>query len=99
MGAHTDLLIALAARHGLPAIYPYRGFVKAGGLMCYGLDWIERWRSMAGYVDLILRGARPAELPVQSATKLELVINLRTARALGLTVPPRLLAGADEVIE
>ena len=99
MGAHTGLLIALAARHGLPAIYPYRGFVLAGGLMCYGLDWIERWRSMAGYVDLILRGAQPADLPVQSATKIEFVINLRTAKALGLAVPARLLAGADDIIQ
>jgi putative ABC transport system substrate-binding protein len=93
------LMIALAARYGLPAIYPYGGFVRRGGLMSYGINWIERYRSAAGYVDLILRGARPADLPVQSATKIELVINLRTAKALGLAVPARLLARADEVIQ
>jgi putative ABC transport system substrate-binding protein len=94
-----DLIIRLAARHGLPAMYPYVGFVESGGLICYGIDWMERWRSMAGYVDLILRGTRPADLPVQSAAKIELAINLRTAKALELTVPPRLLARADRVIE
>jgi putative ABC transport system substrate-binding protein len=93
------LMIALAARYGLPAIYPYGNFVRGGGLMSYGINWNERFRSAAGYVDLILRGARPADLPVQSATKIELVINLKTAKALGLTVPPRLLARADVVIE
>jgi putative ABC transport system substrate-binding protein len=98
-GAHPELLIALAAKHRLPAIYPYRGAVQVGGLMSYGFNWNERWRSAAGYVDLILRGARPADLPVQNATKIELVINLKTAKALGLKVPPRLIAGADEVIQ
>jgi putative ABC transport system substrate-binding protein len=98
-GIHRRLIIALAAKHGLPAIYPYRGFIDQGGLVCYGIDLLELWRSSAGYVDLILRGARPADLPVQSATKIELIINLRTAKALGLAVPPRLLARADEVIQ
>ena len=99
IGAHRDLIIALAAKHALPAMYPHRHFVEHGGLISYGINLVERWRSVAGYVDLILRGARPADLPVQSATRIELVINLKTARALGLTVPPRLLAGADEVIQ
>jgi putative ABC transport system substrate-binding protein len=80
-------------------MYPYRSFVEAGGLICYGIDRVEGWRSAAGYVDLILRGAQPADLPVQSATKIEFVINLRTAKALGLAVPARLLAGADEIIQ
>jgi putative tryptophan/tyrosine transport system substrate-binding protein len=92
-------LVELAARHALPAIYPFRGFVNSGGLVYYGIDVVQRWRSTAGYIDLILRGARPADLPVQSTSKMELVINLRTAKALGLKVPPRLIAGADEVIE
>ena len=98
-GAHGDVIIALAARHGLPAMYPYRAFVEAGGLISYGTDPVEHRRRAAGYVDLILRGARPADLPVQSPTKIELAINLRTAKALGLAVPPRLLAGADAVVQ
>jgi putative ABC transport system substrate-binding protein len=93
------LIIKLAAQRALPAMYPYVGYVERGGLICYGIDWIERWRSMAGYVDLILRGARPADLPVQSATKIQLAINLPTAKALGLAVPARLLARADRVFE
>jgi putative ABC transport system substrate-binding protein len=97
--AHRELLIALAARHGLPAMYPNRRSVETGGLISYGINLVERWRSAAGYVDLILRGARAADLPVQSTSRLELAINVKSAQALGLTVPPHLLAGADEVIE
>ena len=96
---HRDLIITLAARHRLPAIYPYRYFVAAGGLMCYGADLNDQYRLAAGYVDRILRGEKPADLPVQVPTKYELAINLKTARALGLTVPPDLLAAAEEVIE
>jgi putative ABC transport system substrate-binding protein len=97
-GEHRDLIVALAAKYGLPAMYPFRGFVEHGGLISYGIDLADRWRSVAGYVDLILRGTPPGDLPVQSPTRIELVINLTTAKALGLTVPPRLIAGADEVI-
>ena len=94
-----DLIIGLAAKHKLPAIYHRRLFAASGGLISYGPDVIDMFRRAAGYVDLILKGEKPADLPVQAPTKYELVINLKTAKALGLTVPPRLVARADEVIE
>ena len=96
---HRDLIIALAARHRLPAIYPFRYFVVDGGLIGYGVDNLDLWRRSASYVDRILKGENPSDLPVQAPTKYELVINLKTAKALGLETPPVLLAGAAEVIE
>jgi ABC-type uncharacterized transport system substrate-binding protein len=96
---NRDLIIALAARHRLPAIYPFRYFATSGGLFSYGSDVADQFRRAASYVDRILKGAKPGDLPVQAPSKIELVINLKTAKALGLTVPPLMLARADEVIE
>jgi putative ABC transport system substrate-binding protein len=96
---HRDLIIALAARHRLPAVYYDRYFAAAGGLISYGYNIVEQYRLAAGYVDRILKGEKTAELPVQAPTKYELVINLKTAKALGLDVPASVLARADEVIE
>jgi putative ABC transport system substrate-binding protein len=96
---HRELLITLAARHKLPAIYFARYFVDDGGLMSYGTDLVEQFRHAATYVDRILRGEKPADLPVQAPTKYDLVINLKTAKVLGITLPPSLLARADERIE
>jgi putative ABC transport system substrate-binding protein len=96
---HAQLIATLAVRHNLPAIYPFRFSVDAGGLISYGPDYIDQYRSAAAYVDRILKGEKPADLPVQAPVKYELAINLKTAKALGLTVSPTLLARADEMIE
>jgi putative tryptophan/tyrosine transport system substrate-binding protein len=96
---HRDLIIALAARHKLPAVYAFRYMVTGGGLISYAPDWLDQYRPAAGYVDRILKGETPANLPVQAPTKYELVINLKTAKTLGIDVPAQLLARADEVIE
>jgi putative tryptophan/tyrosine transport system substrate-binding protein len=97
--SHRDLVITLTARYRLPTVYSYRAFVSEGGLMSYHTDYVEMFRQGARYVDRILRGAKPADLPVQTPTRYETVLNLKTAKALGLTVPPGLLVAADEVIE
>ena len=96
---HIDLIIKLAAQHKLPAVYWDRPSVASGGLISYGADDIDQYRAAAGYVDRILKGEKPADLPVQAPAKYELVINLKTAKALDLTVPPSVLSRADEVIE
>jgi len=99
IATNRDLIIELAARYSVPAIYFLPFFAKAGGLISYGDDPFEQWRLAAGYIDRILKGEKPADLPLQAPQKFELIINLKTAKALGLTVPPQLLARADEVIE
>ena len=96
---NRDLIISLAARYRLPAVYPFPFWAAAGGLISYGADSADQSLQAAGYVDRILKGEKPADLPVQSATKFELVINLKAAKAIGLTVPPSLLSRADEIIE
>ena len=96
---HRELIVALAARHRLPAVYYERSFVAAGGLISYGNDYIDQYRRAAGYIDRILKGEKPANLPVQAPTKYVTVLNLKTAKTLGLTIPETLLATADEVIQ
>jgi putative ABC transport system substrate-binding protein len=96
---HRELIIRLAAQHRLPAIYPFRYFVADGGLISYGPDVVDQYRRAAGYVDRILKGAKPGDLPVQQSTKFDLAINLKTSKALGLTVPPGLLSSANAVLK
>ena len=96
---HRDLIITLAARYKLPAVYAQRLFVAAGGLVSYGPNFLDQFRRAAGYVDRILKGEKPADLPVQAPTKYDLIVNLKTAKALGLAIPQAVLARADEVIE
>jgi putative ABC transport system substrate-binding protein len=98
-GFHRNVIIPLAARFRLPAVYPYSSYARDGGLISYGPDTIDQYRRAASYVDRILKGEKPADLPVQAPTKYELAINLKAAKTLGLTVPDSLLARADEVIE
>ena len=97
--AHRATIMLAAARNNVRAVYPLSEFVKYGGLLSYGVDEVDNWRRAASYVDRILRGAKPAELPVQLPTKFEMAVNLKTAKALGLAVPPSILLRADEVIE
>jgi putative ABC transport system substrate-binding protein len=99
MALHHELLVRMTAQHRIPAIYPYRYFPAQGGLASYGIDINAMWRQSASYVDRILKGANPADLPAQAPTKFEFIVNLKTARALGLNLPPTLIASADEVIE
>jgi putative ABC transport system substrate-binding protein len=96
---HRELIAALAARHKLPAVYAARDFVASGGLISYGADFVDQYRRAAGYVDRILKGEKPADLPVQAPTRYEMVINQKAAKALGLDLPATVLARADEVIE
>jgi putative ABC transport system substrate-binding protein len=96
---NSGLLISLAAQHRLPATYPFRFFVANGGLVSYGPDTIDPYRRAAGYIDRILKGEKPAEMPIQAPTKYALVVNLKTAKSLGLAVPTSLLSRADEIIE
>jgi putative ABC transport system substrate-binding protein len=96
---HREQIIALAARYRLPVIYPFRYYAMGGGLISYGPDAVDQYRRAAGYVDRILKGEKPSDLPVQAPTKYELVVNRKTAKALGLAIPDKLLATADEVIE
>jgi len=96
---HRNLIVAVAARYKLPTVYTERFFVSAGGLISYGANFVDQYRRAASYVDRILKGEKPAELPVQAPTKYDLVINLKTAKTLGLTIPPAMLARADEIIE
>jgi putative ABC transport system substrate-binding protein len=97
--AHRELIVSLAARYKLPAVYSARDYISSGGLISYAADFVDAYRRAAGYVDRILRGAKPADLPVRAPTRYELVINLKTAKALGLELPASVLARADEVIE